>query len=100
MLSFTKDDGGTYMKGKMRCAYCGNEDERTLFDEDDTFYCQKCCHRTRKADGKDDVKECPYCHRMRDRKAMYCRWCNSSDWKKSTPKEFAEIDKILKEMGY
>ena len=30
----------------------------------------------------------------------YCRYCNSSDWTPSSPAEFAEIDKILKDMGY
>ena len=37
---------------------------------------------------------------MRDKSVMYCRYCNSSDWIPSTPSEFAEIDKILKDMGY
>ena len=37
---------------------------------------------------------------MRDRKAMYCRWCNDSTWEPSTQDEFEETDKILKEMGY
>lgn len=43
---------------------------------------------------------CPYCHRMRDKSVMYCRYSNSSDWIPSTPSEFAEIDKILKDMDY
>lgn len=47
----------------------------------------------------DDV-ECPYCHRMRDRKALCCRWCNDSAWEPSSRKEFLEIDRILKDMGY
>ena len=91
------DESGEPIK---KCANCGNTDENTLWDEDDTIYCSKCCHRTSKATGEDDVVECPYCHRMRDRKAMYCRHCNDSTWEASTPKEFAEIDKILKEYGH
>lgn len=83
-----------------RCANCGNTDENTLWDEGDTIYCSKCCHRTRVDDGADDLVECPYCHRMRDRKAMYCRWCNDSTWQASTKEEFEETDKILKDMGY
>ena len=83
----------------MKCANCGNSDENTLFDEGDTFYCKLCYHRTRVSDGKDDLLECPYCHRMRDRKAAYCRWCNSFGWEPSTPKQFEEVDQVLKEMG-
>ena len=83
----------------MRCANCGNEDTNTIWDEGDTVYCSLCCHRTRKEDGEDDLVECPYCHRMRDRKAMYCRHCNDSTWQPSTPEEFKEVDKILKEYG-
>ena len=91
------DESGEPIK---KCANCGNTDKNTLWDEEDTIYCSKCCHRTSKATGEDDVVECPYCHRMRDRKAMYCRHCNDSTWEASTPKEFAEIDKILKEYGH
>ncbi len=83
----------------MKCANCGNTDENTLWDEDDTVYCSRCCHRTSKETGEDDLVECPYCHRMRDRKAMYCRWCNDSTWQASTQEEFEETDKILKDMG-
>ncbi len=83
-----------------RCAYCGNTDNKTLFDEDDTFYCSKCTHRTRKDNGKDDVVKCPYCHRMRDRKAYYCRYCNDTNRKPSTRKEFKEIDELLKSLGF
>ena len=39
--------------------------------------------------------ECPYCHRMRDRKAMYCRYCNDCTWEASTQEEFEETDVIL-----
>ena len=85
---------------EMKCANCGNTDANTLWDEGDTFYCSICHHRTSMSTGKDDVVECPYCHRMRDRKAMYCRHCNDSSWQTSTPKEFAEIDSILKGMGH
>lgn len=84
----------------MKCAYCGNEDKKTLFDEGDTFYCSICTHRTRYDDGEDDVVECPYCHRMRDRKAMYCRFCNDSAWEPSTSEEFQEIDELLTDYGY
>lgn len=93
-------DGDDEGDGGMRCANCGNTDENTLWDEGDTIYCSKCAHRTSVDTGEDDVVECPYCHRMRDRKAMYCRWCNDSTWKPSTQDEFEETDKILKEMGY
>ena len=62
----------------MKCANCGNTDQEFLFDEDDTFYCSICDHRTRKDNGMDDSVECPYCHQMRDRKAYYCRHCNMS----------------------
>lgn len=84
----------------MRCANCGNTDENTLWDDGDTIYCSRCTHRTSVYTGEDDVIECPYCHRMRDRKAMYCRWCNNTSWEPSTPEEFKETDKILKDMGY
>lgn len=60
----------------MKCANCGNEDEKTLWDEGDTIYCSLCAHRTRISDGEDDLVECPHCHEMRDRKAYYCRNCN------------------------
>jgi len=93
-LSFT--GGMTTMK----CTNCGNDNPATLWDEGDTIYCSVCTHRTRKTDFEDDSVQCPYCHRLRDKKAMYCRYCNSSDWTPSSPAEFAEIDKILKDMGY
>ena len=48
----------------------------SLWDEDDTFYCSKCAHRTLYETGEDDLVECPYCHEMKDRKAHYCRHCN------------------------
>ena len=91
------DDEGD---SSMKCANCGNTNESTLWDEDDTIYCSVCHHRTNKENGEDDLVECPYCHRMRDRKAYYCRYCNDSTWEPSTPKEFKEIDTDLKEMGY
>ncbi len=84
----------------MKCAFCGNEDLAFLHDEGDTFYCKKCTHRTRVGDWRDDVLRCPYCHRMRDRKAMYCRFCNDVSWETSTPEEFQEIDELLRSMGY
>lgn len=91
------DEGGEY---GMKCANCGNTDENTLWDEGDTIYCSLCAHRTSVDTGEDDVVECPYCHRMRDRNAMYCRWCNDATWEPSTQDEFEETDKILKDMGY
>lgn len=84
----------------MKCANCGNTNESTLWDEDDTIYCSVCHHRTNKENGEEDLVECPYCHRMRDRKAYYCRYCNDSTWRQSSSKEFKEIDNDLKEMGY
>ena len=84
----------------MKCSNCGNDNPATLWDEGDTIYCSVCTHRTRKTDFEDNSVQCPYCHRLRDKKAMYCRYCNSSDWTPSSPAEFAEIDKILKDMGY
>lgn len=84
----------------MRCSYCGNTDKNTLWDEGDTIFCSCCHHRTSLETGQDDLVECPYCHRMRDRKAAYCRYCNDSAWEPSTAEEFAEIDQDLKDMGY
>lgn len=84
----------------MKCANCGNTDDRTLWDEGDTILCSECYHRTRISDGEDDSIECPYCHRMRDRKAMHCRWCNNGDWDESSQEEFEEIDDMLKDIGY
>ena len=84
----------------IKCANCGNTNDTALWDEGDTIYCSACQHRTLKETGEDNVVECPYCHRMRDRKAYYCRYCGDSMWKPSTKKEFAEIDKSLKNMGY
>ncbi len=60
----------------MKCANCGNEDERLLFDEGDTLYCSKCAYRTLYATNEIDDVECPHCHKMKDRKAYYCRHCN------------------------
>ena len=93
-------DDGDEEQFEMKCANCGNTDTNTLWDEDDTIHCSICHHRTLKATGEDDVVECPCCHRMRDRKAMYCRYCNDSTWEPSTDEEFAEIDRDLKESGY
>ena len=61
----------------MECANCGNTDQNTLWDEDDTFHCSKCCHRTLKGLNIDDLVDCPYCHEKRDRKAAYCTNCNT-----------------------
>lgn len=84
----------------MKCAYCGNTDKNTLWDEGDTFRCSLCAHRTYVETGELAVVECPYCHRMRDAKALYCFFCNDATWEPSTQEEFEEIDKSLKEMGY
>lgn len=84
----------------MKCANCGNTNENTLWDDGETIHCSLCHHNTLKATGEDDVVECPYCHRMRDRRALYCRYCNDSAWEPSTPEEFEEIDESLKEIGY
>ena len=62
----------------MKCANCGNTDSNRLWDEGDTFYCSKCAHRTLYATGEDDLVKCPCCHKMRDRKAFYCRNCNDT----------------------
>ena len=61
----------------MKCANCGEEDLEWLHDDGDTIYCSRCCHHTRKGTGEDDVVPCPVCLHMRDRKALYCCWCNS-----------------------
>lgn len=84
---------------KMVCANCGNDNPKTLFDEDDTFYCSKCTHRTLKATGKDDLVECPYCLYMRDRKAFYCRWCGNA-WGTALPtkKEIEETRAAIQEV--
>lgn len=81
----------------MKCANCGNTDKSTLFDEGDTIFCSKCSHRTRISDCQDDLVECPYCHRLRDRKAMYCLWCNNAWGNESDgdPTSVKEYDKIL-----
>lgn len=83
----------------MKCANCGNEDPKTLFDEGDTFYCSVCCHRTQTATGQDDLITCPFCGRLRDRKAMYCMWCNTPlDATPSPDREtYEELDKTLNE---
>ncbi len=83
----------------MRCANCGNEDPRTLHDEGDTFYCSICCHRTQTATGQDDLITCPFCGRLRDRKAFACMWCNNSldSQPGPTPAEFEELDALLQE---
>ena len=84
----------------MKCANCGNTNSSTLWDEGDTIYCSECHHRTSVETGEDDSVECPYCHRMRDRKAMYGRYCNNATWEASTADEFEETDTILKKYGY
>ena len=83
----------------MKCANCGNTDPRTLFDEGDTFYCSKCCHRTQTATGQDDLITCPYCGRLRDRKAYQCMWCGNSIGQNNPPtqEDYEEIDASLNE---
>ena len=98
--AYPYDDDDEMEETEMKCANCGNTDTSSLWDEGDTIYCSICHHRTSVASGEDDVVECPYCHRMRDRKAMYCRHCNDSTWQASTPAEFEEIDGILKGYGH
>jgi hypothetical protein len=85
----------------MKCVNCGNEDPKTLWDEGDTFYCSKCCHRTRIDTNEDDLVECPYCHYMRDRKAMYCRYCNTP-WgaEPNSPEEIEELRGIINSLGF
>lgn len=82
----------------MKCANCGNTDNRFLFDEGDTYYCSICCHRTVTATGKDDLIICPFCKRLRDRKAASCMWCNTSieDQPGYTKAELKEIDALVK----
>ena len=36
----------------MKCANCGNTNESSLWDEDDTIYCSLCHHRTSKDSGE------------------------------------------------
>lgn len=83
----------------MKCANCGNENPKTLFEEEDTFYCSKCKHRTQKATGQDDLITCPFCGRFRDRTSMYCWWCNNS--LDSTPgptrEDYEALDSMLNE---
>lgn len=94
-----EDDNDGGKEKRMKCANCGNEKTSLLWDEGDAIYCSLCCHRISKITGEDDSVECPYCHRMRDRKAMYCRHCNDSSWQCSTAREYSEIDQILKKCG-
>ncbi len=81
----------------MKCANCGNTDSRTLFDEGDTFYCSVCRHRTQTATGQDDLITCPYCGRLRDRKAYECMWCGYSllSQTKPTKELYEELDESL-----
>lgn len=85
----------------MKCANCGNDDERILWDEGDTIYCSNCCHRTLKETGEDDLVECPCCGYERDRKALYCFNCGNAWGVKISGREKYEIRKILQEeFGY
>lgn len=74
----------------MKCANCGNDNPKKLFDEGDTIYCQVCYHRTLTSNGKDDLVWCTNCGKLRDRKAMYCMWCNGFQGDHFTKKEFDE----------
>ena len=83
-----------FRKGdNMKCANCGNINRDSLHDEGDVIYCSRCTHRTNKSTNKDDSVICPVCYYPRDRKAMYCRWCNDSSWGKYNP----EAEKMNKE---
>jgi len=85
----------------MKCANCGNDDERILWDEGDTIYCSNCCHRTLKETGEDDLVECPCCGYERDRKASQCFNCGHSWGAEVYEGEKEEIRKILQnEFGY
>lgn len=81
----------------LNCANCGNDSSRLLFDDGETVYCSVCCHRTRKDTGEDGLVECPYCHRMGDRNAYLCLWCNHTleDINKPARKELKIVDEIL-----
>lgn len=83
----------------MKCANCGTENSKFLFDDGETVYCSVCCHRTRKDSFEDDLVVCPYCHRMIDRKAYVCLWCNHTleDNIKPTRKEYKMNDDSLKD---
>lgn len=83
----------------MKCANCGNENPNTLWDEGDTFYCSECRHRTQTATGQDDLITCPYCGRLRDRRAAHCMWCNISIDSNMPPTRelYEELDGILNE---
>lgn len=61
---------------RRQCANCGNVDIKPVHYEGDTFWCDKCLHRTLIATGKDDLIVCPFCKWWRDRKATSCWWCN------------------------
>ena len=79
----------------MKCANCGNDDERILWDEGDTIYCSNCCHRTLKETGEDDLVECPCCGYERDRKALYCFNCGHAWGAEIIETEKYEIRKML-----
>lgn len=87
----------TDCEGKMKCANCGNENPKKLWDDDDTIYCSECCHRTVKETRQDDLIECPYCKRLRDRKAYQCLWCGHSlnETDPPTPEVTLELNEIL-----
>lgn len=80
----------------IKCANCGNTDERFLWDEDDTILCSKCYHRTLKSTGRDDLVKCPCCGEMRDRKASYCRHCGHSWGVKISGKDKHDARKSVK----
>lgn len=84
----------------MKCVNCGNSDSRLLFDEGDTVYCSECHHRTNRITGKDDLITCPFCGRLRDRKAMYCWWCNNTldTVPGPTLEEYKRINQSLKKL--
>lgn len=83
----------------MKCANCGNTNPKTLFDEGDTFYCSVCCHRTQTATGADDLITCPYCGRLRDRKAFQCQWCGNTIGQNIPPskEDYEQLNEMIEE---
>lgn len=70
-----------------------------MHDEGDTFYCSVCGHRTQTATGQDDLITCPYCGRLRDRKAYQCMWCGNTIGADPGPsrEEYESLDTMLNE---
>lgn len=91
----------------MKCANCGNEDTRFLFDEPDydDIHCTKCGHWTRRSDGKDDLATCPCCKNYKPRPSYKCLICEYVPGQIPYPsaEEIAmyneAIDEIIRETG-